>query len=98
MNSLMRWCSLGCKDTDSPSNRVEKIRPQAMKPPRESSRSSSSSEIHVDSDTTVPVDLYMSLMQAGKNAKSRGQHKLARNKQKEEHLVSMDLYSNGRSA
>lgn len=32
----------------------------------------------MDGDTTVPVDLYESLMEAGKSAKARGQHRLSK--------------------
>eukprot|EP00930_Biecheleria_cincta_P055589 TRINITY_DN41900_c0_g1_i1.p1 TRINITY_DN41900_c0_g1~~TRINITY_DN41900_c0_g1_i1.p1 ORF type:complete len:133 (-),score=16.77 TRINITY_DN41900_c0_g1_i1:136-534(-) len=33
-------------------------------------------EVRVDSTTTVPMDLYWSLLRAGERAKNRGQHRL----------------------
>ncbi|CAJ1359633.1 unnamed protein product [Effrenium voratum] len=58
-----------------PKQHVEKISEKSAEG-EEKGKSERRKEVHIDSTTMVPTELYWSMLRAGERAKNRGQHRL----------------------
>mmetsp|Transcript_93216 Transcript_93216/g.237118 ORF Transcript_93216/g.237118 Transcript_93216/m.237118 type:complete len:131 (-) Transcript_93216:237-629(-) len=90
LTAMAAWYARMCgafhpQKANSPGATGDVPRPQWTKPSETSAegekripilQKAEQRNVHIDSDTTVPYDLYRDLVRAGREAKTRGQHEL----------------------